>query len=359
MRAAVVESERKPLEIRDLQAADPAPHEVRVQLRASGVCRTDHHVWAGDMASPFPVVLGHEGAGVVTDVGSAVDELRPGDTVITVGGPACGRCWFCVQGEPNLCERMGQLTQAKNFVDHDGTHIAGKGGLGTFAEQITVNRASIVRVRTELPFEQLALIGCAVATGFGAVMNTARVTPGSTVAVIGCGGVGQAVIQAARVAGAADIIAVDPVALKRDQALANGATLGVDPVATDAVEAVKERTGGRGADFTFEALGGSATIMTAWSATRVGGTTVVIGASKPTDTITLGAHEVLMARRRLVGSTGAGDMRRTFPTIVALVEAGRMNLADMISKRIDLAAVNEAFDDMMHGEVIRSVICYD
>jgi len=217
MRAAVMEGLARPLVVRELRAADPGPHEVVVRLSASGVCHTDLHVLQGGLPIPVPAVLGHEGAGVVERTGTAVQRVRTGDRVITSAAGACGTCFFCVRNEPQSCEQITTLVSTPRFVGDDAM-LQGFAGLGTFAETMTVHESSVIPVRTDLPAEQLALVGCGVVTGFGAVVNTAKVEPGMTVAVIGCGGVGQSAIQAAALSGAAWIVAIDPVELKRSAA---------------------------------------------------------------------------------------------------------------------------------------------
>jgi S-(hydroxymethyl)glutathione dehydrogenase/alcohol dehydrogenase len=246
------------------------------------------------------------------------------------------------------------------FVPHahraDGTAVPGFTGLGTFAETMTVSQHSVVKVDTELPDEQLALIGCGVTTGVGAVLNTARVEPGSVVAVIGCGGVGQAVIQGARIAGAARIIAIDPVALKRDTALTLGATDVVDPTDLNPVAAVKELTSGRGADYAFEVIGTPATIRQAVETARPGGTAVMVGVPRLDADLKIPPMSVLQEKRILGCVYGSARVRRDFPRFIALVEQGLLDVGDMVSRTMPLDDVNEAVRAMQSGEVIRSVL---
>jgi S-(hydroxymethyl)glutathione dehydrogenase/alcohol dehydrogenase len=235
----------------------------------------------------------------------------------------------------------------------------GFAALGTFTDQMTVHEASVVRVDTDIPDAQLALIGCGVTTGVGAALNTARVEPGSSVAVIGCGGVGQAVIQGARIAGAGRIIAVDPVELKRKAAEQLGATDLVDPAAGDPVAQVQALTGGRGADYAFEVIGLPETINQAYATARRGGTVIVVGMPRMDSQVTLGGFGLFYEEKRLLGCVyGSSQVRRDFPRFVGLVEAGRLDLADMVSAEIGLDDVNDAFRAMQAGEVIRSVITH-
>jgi S-(hydroxymethyl)glutathione dehydrogenase/alcohol dehydrogenase len=230
-------------------------------------------------------------------------------------------------------------------------------GLGTFSSVMTVDEASVVRVETDLPDAQLALIGCGVTTGVGAALNTARVRPGSTVAVLGCGGVGQAVIQGARIAGAGRIIAIDPQPLKRKMATQLGATDVVDPSAGDPVEQVKALTGGRGVDYAFEVIGLPETIVTTYNLARRGGEVIVVGMARYDAQFTLPAFDVFYSQKTLKGSKyGSAQVRRDFPRFVDLIETGRLDISSMVSKTIKLDGVNDAFRAMEAGEVIRSVI---
>jgi len=237
--------------------------------------------------------------------------------------------------------------------------LQGFAGLGTFAEVMTVHESSVIPVRTELPAEQLALVGCGVVTGFGAVVNTAKVEPGMTVAVIGCGGVGQSAIQAAALSGAAWIVAIDPVELKRSAARRAGASVALEP-GDSLTDEVAGLTDGRGVDVAIEAVGSAATITAAWQITRRGGTVVVVGAAGPAEVVPLGAADIILSRKTLKGSIFAGgDAQKLIPLIVRLTEAGRFDLESMVSKTIGLDDIGKAFDDMRHGRVTRSVIVYD
>jgi S-(hydroxymethyl)glutathione dehydrogenase/alcohol dehydrogenase len=230
-------------------------------------------------------------------------------------------------------------------------------GLGTFSEVMVVDEISLVKVETDLPSDQLALIGCGIMTGVGAALNTAQVVPGSTVAVFGCGGVGQAVIQGARIAGASRIVAVDPVAMKRETALALGATDTVDPNEGDPSRAVRAMLGGRGADYTFEVIGLPETMLQAWRAARPGGTAVMVGMPRSDAQVSFPAFLLFASERRTLGSLyGSAQVRRDFPRMVSLVETGRLDIASMVSRHIHLEDVNDAFAAMENGETIRSVI---
>src|SRR6478735_1347517 len=279
MKAALCLEQNEPLSVEEVTPLDPGPADVIVRVTASGVCHSDLSVINGTLPAGR-VVLGHEGAGVIEKVGSDVSGLAVGDRVIGSFIPACGVCWYCLHDQSNLCEHTYNVMFVPRVRRADGEEMVAMTGLGTFAELMTVQQMSVVKVETDLPDEQLALIGCGVTTGVGAALNTAQVEPGSIVAVIGCGGVGQAVIQGARIAGAARIIAVDPVALKRDEALKNGATHVVDPTDADPVAQVQALTSGRGVDYAFEVIGTPATVVQAFDMARNGGAAVAVGVSK-------------------------------------------------------------------------------
>jgi S-(hydroxymethyl)glutathione dehydrogenase / alcohol dehydrogenase len=357
MRAAVFVGQDQPMVVEELTPVAPGPRDVVVNVDASGVCHSDLSVLNGSLPLPPPCILGHEGTGIVESVGNEVTRVKPGDRVIASFTPACGVCWYCLHDQSNLCEHMGAVSVAPKATRADGTQMIAMTGLGTFSDLMTVDEASVVKVQTDLPAEQLALIGCGVTTGVGAALNTARVEPGSSVAVIGCGGVGQAVIQGARIAGAARIFAIDPVEMKRKAAEELGATDLVDPAQGDPVEQVKAATGGRGADFAFEVIGLPETIVQAYNTARRGGTAVVVGMPRVDSMVTLPGFQLFFEEKKLLGCVyGSAQVRRDFPRFVSLVETGRLDLNAMVSRRIKIDEINDAFRAMQAGEVIRSVI---
>lgn len=357
MRAAVFVGVNEPLSIEDVEPSPPGPRDVVVQIGASGVCHSDLSIVNGYVPMGPGVVLGHEGTGRVVEVGAEVTRVKPGDRVVASFVPACGTCWFCLQGQSELCDLEIETMLATRGARGDGSPYVCMTGLGTFAEAMTVHEASVVRIESDVPDEQLALIGCGVTTGVGAALNTARVRPGSSVAVIGCGGVGQAVVQGARIAGAARIIAVDPVELKRKTAEQFGATDAVDPAAGDPVAQVQALTGGRGVDYAFEVLGRPETIEQAWGMARRGGEAIVVGMAPVTAQISLPAFGIFYEEKTLKGSKyGSSQVRRDFQRFVDLIESGRLDTSAMVSRTIALDEVNEAFRAMEAGEVIRSVI---
>lgn len=357
MRAAVMTEPGQPLEIRELSARGLRASQVRLRIDAAGVCHSDETIRRQGMGGLTPVILGHEGAGTVLEVGDAVTGLKPGDRVIGTFQPACGACWHCVRGRTHFCDQMMPVAIHAHWHDSGGNRAWSMSGLGMFAEEAIVEQISVVPVHTDLPAEQLALVGCAVMTGVGAVLNTARLEPGSTVAVIGCGGVGQFTIQGARLAGAARIIAIDPVAAKRSTAALNGATDVIDPTQADSLEAVRELTGGHGVDAAFEVVGSEATLLDAYAMCREAGSVVAVGMPPAGTKVTFDGYDLFASEKRILGSYyGSGQVRADFPRLVSLAESGRLDLAGAVSRRIGLHDVNEAFDAMAAGEVIRSVI---
>jgi S-(hydroxymethyl)glutathione dehydrogenase/alcohol dehydrogenase len=345
------------LSVEDVEMIPPGPRDVVVKVGASGVCHTDVAVLGGQIPVPLPVVLGHEGAGVVVEVGPEVRSLQVGDRVIGSVGAVCGHCWYCVHGATHLCANSMAFNGSPKVKRADGTEAKAFVGLGSFGELMTNHEASVVKVETDLPDDQLALVGCAITTGLGAVFNTARVVPGASVAVIGCGGVGQSVVQGARIAGAARIIAVDPGANKRDTALAFGATDTIDPTASDAGEEILALTGGRGADYTFEVVGSPATIADAFAWARRGGTVAIVGMPPWDSKVELSAFALASADKRLCGSLyGGAQAKRDIPLIVELAETGRLDLAGMVTRHVSLDEVNDAIRALEAGEEIRSVV---
>jgi len=360
MKAAILTEFNRPLAIEDVEPLPPGPRDVVVKIDASGVCHSDLTAATGGIPIAPPLILGHEGAGTVLEVGPEVTRVRPGDRVVASFIPACGDCFFCLNGQSNLCELTMTTMLTPHAARRDGTHLMAMTGLGTFAETMTVHEAHLVKIDSELPPDQLALIGCGVTTGVGAALNTARILPGSSVAVIGCGGVGQAVIQGARIAGAARIFAIDPVEMKRKTAETLGATDPIDPAQGDPVEQVRARTGGRGADYAFEVIGHPATILQAYEATRKGGVAVVVGVAPEEAEVSLNAVGLMRTARTLMG-TAYGNARPAvdFPRLLDLFRAGRLKLRELISHRFTLDQVNEAFQALQAGEVARGVIVFE
>jgi S-(hydroxymethyl)glutathione dehydrogenase/alcohol dehydrogenase len=357
MKAAVYVGESTKLSLEQVKPNPPGPRDVVVEVGASGVCHSDLSVMRGYVPVPPGMVLGHEGAGRVVEVGPEVTRVQKGDRVVASFVPACGACWHCLREQTELCEREPEIAMQVRGTRPDGSTYFCMTGLGSFSEAMTVDESSVVKVSTDLPDAQLALIGCGVTTGVGAALNTAKVKPGSSVAVLGCGGVGQAVIQGARIAGAGRIIAIDPQALKRKTATQLGATDVVDPSQGDPVEQVKGLTGGRGVDYAFEVIGLPETILTTYNLARRGGEVIIVGMARYDAQFTLPAFGIFYEQKTVKGCKyGSAQVRRDFPRFVELIETRRLDLSTMVSKTIKLEGVNDAFRAMEAGEVIRSVI---
>ncbi|WP_428343155.1 Zn-dependent alcohol dehydrogenase [Mycobacterium sp.] len=357
-RGAILRAVGEPLQVEEITLAPLAPEQVRVRIAASGVCHSDLSQATGALPAGTPCVLGHEGAGVVEAVGSDVRQVAPGDHVVIAWVAACGQCWFCLRGEVHLCRNAIRDTYSMPYAtDTAGTALFTSMGVSSFATATNCLARAVVRIDADIPLEIASLIGCGVATGAGAALNTAPVEHGSSVAIIGLGGVGLASLMAAKVRGAAEIIAVDPVASRREAAVALGATHIVDPTDSDVVKSIRAITGRRGADYIFEVVGRQATIETAVEATRRGGTTCIVGAAPPGETLSLSAYDLYMHGKSLVGCQyGSVVPGRDFPLLLNLWRTGRLPLEQLITGRIPLDEVNGAFDDLRTGRGIRSVI---
>ena len=360
MKAAVLREVNKPLEIEDVQIDKPGPHEVLIRTAAAGVCHSDLHFQNGAYLYRMPAVLGHESAGVVEQVGSEVRYTEVGDHVITCLSVFCGHCEYCLRGRPVLCQKEGLRRTPEELprLSQGGEPMNQFLDLSSYAEQMLVHENAVVKVTKEMPLDRAALIGCGVTTGIGAVQNSAKVPAGSSVVVIGCGGVGLSAVQGARLAGAARIIAVDRVESKLELAKIFGATDGVNASDGDAVAKVQEMTGG-GVEYAFEAIGLKATAEQAFAMLRPGGTATIIGMIPLGQTVEVPGVDFL-SEKRLQGSVmGGSSFRVEMPRYVDLYLQGRLNLDDLVSKRIPLEQVNQAFQDMEKGEVARSVILFD
>ncbi|HEX3707560.1 MAG TPA: Zn-dependent alcohol dehydrogenase [Mycobacteriales bacterium] len=360
MKAAVLtEIGNTTLEIRDdVEPISVGEGKVRVKIRATGVCHSDLSAMIGTIPVAMPAVLGHEGAGEVLEVGPGVTGLKVGDHVVICWSPQCGKCAECTKGQPQLC--MALVAEAfgePRFTSGEQT-LFGMSGTGTFAEELVVPEAAAIKIAKDVPFDLASLIGCGVMTGVGAVMNAAHVEPGSSVLVIGCGGVGISAIQGARICGAATIVAVDMVEKKLEWAKQFGATHAVTP---DQLPALKmELTRGAGFDYAFEVVGRSSTIRAAYDATRRGGTTVVVGVGPADDMVSFGAFELFYNEKTLRSSYyGSANIRRDFPRLLDLWRAGRLDLEGMITRRLALDDINDALTAMQAGDVIRQVILFD
>ncbi|MFE6912964.1 Zn-dependent alcohol dehydrogenase, partial [Streptomyces rubiginosohelvolus] len=338
----------------DVEAVGFGPGKVKLRIRATGLCHSDVSAMSGVLPQPAPFIPGHEGAGEVVDVGDGVTGLSAGDRVLVCWLPACGDCPSCKRGQTHLCLAGFMNAGTPNFK-RPGGDVFGFAGTGTFTEEVVVGAGCAVPIPDDVPFEIAALIGCGVTTGLGAAINTAQVEAGSSVAVIGCGGVGISTIQGARVQGAAQIVAVDPVASRREAALRFGATEAVAP--GELADAKQRITGGEGFDYVFEVVGKSATARTAYENTRRGGTLCVVGAGAMDDTFQVNMFELFFDEKRILPSMyGGGDVLRSYERAIALWRAGRIDLESMITHRVRLDGINDALDQMRTGEALRTCI---
>ena len=340
----------------DVTLRDLAPGDVKVKIAHSGVCHSDLSAMNGTIPQTPPAVLGHEGAGVVTDIGDGVTHVAPGDHVIIAFSPPCGTCPYCTgRGQPNLCIDGFFAMSANPQFRRGDTVVGAMTGCGTFAEETIVPGIAAIKIDDDIPLDVAALVGCGGTTGVGAALNTAGITPGSSVLVIGAGGVGVAAIQGARIAGAAVIVAVDLHEGKLDRAKALGATHGVLP--DDLPAALAEITAGEGCDFTLECIGMPTTMRQAFDMTRRGGTSCIVGVGRMDETFELSAFEMFFSEKTLVGSMyGGADVRTDFNRFLRLYKAGRLDLEGMISRRIHIDEVNDAMACIGDADIIRQVI---
>lgn len=365
-RAAVLTALDTPLEVAEVDLSPPRAGEVRIRLAASGVCHSDLSVQNGTLPGALPMVLGHEGAGVVVEVGEGVTNVRPGDHVVVSWVPQCGTCYFCARDQAELCEvgtaamTTGGLLDGTTRFSWKGNPLMQMASSGTFAEEAVIPAISAVKIPPDMPLQQAALIGCGVLTGVGAATNTARIRPGDTVAVVGCGGVGLNVIQGARIAGAERIIAVDMLASKLELARRFGATDTVNAAEGDPVSRVMELTAQRGADVAFEVIGLAPTIDQTINMTRRGGQAILVGVPRMDVMVNVPAFfGVVLMEKTIKGCWyGSSNVHRDVPRLVELYKEGRLLLDELISRRISLDQVNEAFEALKTGEVARSLITY-
>ena len=360
MQAAVFRAVNEPMAVEDIRIDKPGPREVLVRTAAAGVCHSDLHFFNGTYPGQTPCVLGHESAGVVEQVGEAVRYVQPGDHVITCLSVFCGHCEYCLTGHMSLCQepevRRGRGEDPR--LSQGGEALTQFANLGSFAEQMLVHEHAVVKVRQDMPLDRAALIGCGVTTGVGAVIHTAAVEPGATVAVIGCGGVGLSCINGAAIAGASRVIAVDLVASKLELARNFGATDTVDASGGDAVAQVRELTGG-GVHYAFEAIGLKTCAEQAFQMLRRGGTATVIGMIPPGQMVQLHGAEFLSEKRIQGSMMGSNRFRVDMPRFVDFYLQGKLHLDDMISSRIALGDVTDALLALEKGEVARNVIMFD
>ena len=360
MKAAVLYEINTPLKIEEFDLPDTGPNQVRVRLIASGVCHSDWHVVKGDWPQiPIPTILGHEGAGIVEEVGAQVSGVREGDHVILSWKRSCGYCEMCQKGFPTLCDLPPDSSTLPRFPGAQKT-MEKMAGLGTFGTHALVPQDAVVSIDKDMPFAQAALIGCGVMTGVGAAINTAQVQQGSSVAVFGCGGVGLNCIQGAAMAGAEPIIAVDVRDNKLEMARRFGATDTVNASQEDPVARIQEISGGPGVHYAFEAIGLTGEpFLQAIQCTRRRGVTVFVGHAPENTPVALDAR-MLMHEKSVIGSYyGSARPHVDFPRLIRLYKAGKLKLDELVTRTYPLERVNEAFDALAKGEVARSVLSLD
>ncbi|MFD8155581.1 Zn-dependent alcohol dehydrogenase [Streptomyces sp. NPDC059720] len=358
VRAAVLPAVGSPLEITGIELPDPGPGQVRVRLAAAGVCHSDLSLSNGTMRLPVPAVLGHEGAGTVVAVGEGVTHVAPGDGAVLNWAPSCGSCHACSLGEVWLCADALSGASRVHARTAGGTDLHPGLNVAAFAEETVVPAGCVLPAPDGVPLTDAALLGCAVLTGYGAVHHSARVRDGETVAVFGAGGVGLAAIQAARIAGASTIVAVDVSPAKEDLARAAGATDYLVASDTTARE-IRGLTRKQGVDVAVECAGRAVTIRTAWESTRRGGRTTVVGIGGKDQQVTFNALEIFHWGRTLSGCVyGNSDPARDLPVLAGHVRAGRLDLSALVTERISLDGIPAAFENMLAGKGGRALVVF-
>jgi Zn-dependent alcohol dehydrogenase len=364
MRAALLEGVDDLQVLDDVEIDKPHEGEVLVRIQHCGVCHSDLHFVDGSLPCAYPSILGHEAGGIVESVGAGVLGLTEGDKVILTLRPPCGRCYFCVRGQFSICSEYGASAVTGALPD-GGTRLSHKGRtvsragvfLAAFAEQAVVPATGAVKVPDDTPLDIASVLGCAVQTGVGAVLNTAKVEAGATVMIVGLGGIGISIAQGARIAGASRVIGVDPVASRRAQSSAFGVTDVLDPGAGDVAAQVMELTGGIGIDYAFDAVGQSAIVDTCIQAIRPGGTAVMVGVPRIDQFVSFHALMFAMSEKKVTGCfLGSSNPHREFPRLLALWKADKLDLEGMVTARRPLAEIADAFADMKAGNGLRTVL---
>jgi alcohol dehydrogenase len=356
-------AESRPLRIEEVEVVAPGPGQVLVEINSAGLCHSDLSVINGSRPRAMPMVMGHEASGVVRETGPGVQSFAPGDHVVFSFVPVCGQCMPCLSGRPALCEKGAKANTAGTLLDgkryfrnRDGQELNHHLGVSAFTQFTVASQESLVRIDPALPLEKAALFGCAVMTGVGAVMNTARVEPGASVAVFGLGGVGLSVVLGARIAGAFPIIAVDLLDSKLEIAKKLGATYTIRAGKEDTVQAVRDATGG-GACYAFESVGSESVLIQTYQGTRRGGTTVAIGLPHPRCQFSISAVSLVAEERTVKGSyMGSAAPARDIPRYIALYQAGLLPVDLLLTKTISLEEINGAFDALKRGQAIRQVV---
>ncbi len=361
MKAAVLIEAGKPLQIEQINISNPGPHEVLIRTAACGLCHSDLHFIEGTYPHPLPAIPGHEAAGIVEAVGSEVRTVKVGDAVVTCLSAFCGHCEYCVTGRMSLClggDTRRKPGEAPRLTRPDGSMVNQMLNLSAYAEMMLIHEHACVAINPEMPLDKASVIGCAVTTGAGTIFNACKVTPGETVAVIGCGGVGLATINAAKIAGAGRIIAADPIPEKRALAMKLGATDVVDAMADDAAKQIQELTKG-GVDHAIEAVGRPASGELAVKSLKRGGTATILGMMPLQHSVGLSAMDLLSGKKLQGAIMGGNRFPVDIPRLVDFYMRGLLDLDSIISETIPLERINEGFDQMKRGDAARSVIVFD
>ena len=362
-RTAVLYAPGEPIRVEEIELDPPKAHEVQVKMVAAGICHSDYHIIAGELPAYLPIALGHEGAGIVEEVGEGVTDLKPGDHVVLSFIPACGKCSYCTSGHANLCNLgasilMGPQLDGTFRMHSNGADIGQMCVISTFSERTVVSDMSVVKVADYYPLNKAVLVGCGVPTGVGAVIHRAKVPAGSTVMVVGCGGIGMNAVQGAAIAGARMIIAVDVVDFKLEEAKKFGATHTINAKTQDVVQTVRDLTWGLGVDYAFEAIATPATIGQAYACTGKNGTVVVIGLTPYTaESIPVPPLDLVLYQKTIMGTLyGDSQPRNDIPNLLKMYEVGKLKLDELITRTYTLDQVNEAYADMIAGKNLRGVI---
>ena len=367
-KAAVLRGVGQPFEIEELTLDPPKAGEVLIKYVAAGLCHSDEHLRHGDIVPRFPIVGGHEGAGIIEEVGPGVTRLKPGDHVICSFLPVCGHCRFCASGMSNLCDSGATILDGMlpdgtyRFHDSKGEDLGGMCMIGTFSERATISEYSAIKVADDVPLDKAVLIGCGVPTGFGSAVHAAETQPGDTIAIYGVGGIGVNAVQGAALAGAANVVAIDPLANKREMAERVGATHSA-ATAEEAHELIQQLTNGVGADKAIVTVGVVDTEVTtnAFHAIRKGGTVVVTGLADPTkNTIEIPGALLTLFEKRIQGSLfGSGDPFKDIPRLVDKNQSGQLKIDELITNTYSLEDVNKGYEDLINGVNVRGVIIHD
>ncbi|MDH3451117.1 MAG: Zn-dependent alcohol dehydrogenase [Gammaproteobacteria bacterium] len=364
-RAAVLFEAGQKLEVREVDVQDPGPGEVRIRMAAGGVCHSDLHVMTGHLKAPLPAILGHEGAGIVADVGAGVTAVQPGDHVIPLWRLSCGECEYCSGGRPALCAAGTEIRWSGRLLDGttrfklDGEEIKHFAGVSSFSNYTVLPEQAVLKIPDDIPLERAALLGCAVITGVGAVIHGADVKPGRTVAVFGTGGVGVNVVQGAALAGAEKIIAVDLLASRLEQAQRFGATHAVNAADGDPVEQIRDLTGGRGVDYSFEVIGLPLTMRQAYDCLAKRGVAMMVGITPTTAEVTIPSLSLVYEERVVTGSLyGSAAPKIDIPRLIDLYRAGKLMLDELLTRTYPIEEINQAYSDLESGATLRSVVTF-